>query len=72
MAFVFGGSFVPYSSADPPPDPPPLPDGGHGSGSNQPPAGAPIDDGMIILIVLGTAFAAVTLNKNRVRCREVK
>lgn len=38
--------------------PPPPPGGGHGSGNNEPPAGAPIGEGLTILITLGAAYAS--------------
>ncbi|MFZ4522103.1 MAG: hypothetical protein ACOYNC_10370 [Bacteroidales bacterium] len=52
---------TPHLPADPPSDPPPLPGEGHGTGNNQPPAAAPIDDGLAILLVLGAAFAGTKL-----------
>lgn len=36
--------------------PPPPPGSGHGKPGNQPANGAPIGDGMLILIALGTAY----------------
>jgi hypothetical protein len=65
LAFMPGGIFVAVLSADPPPNPPSPPGGGHGSGNNQPPAGAPIDGGLGILLVLGTAFGGIRLYKIR-------
>ncbi|HNY03400.1 MAG TPA: hypothetical protein PKG48_12460 [Bacteroidales bacterium] len=50
--------------ADPPGDPPPLP-GGHGSGTNQPPATAPIDGGIGILFLLGIAWAGMKSKSDR-------
>jgi len=46
--------------ADPPAPPPP---GGHGSGENQDPAGAPIDGGLGILLALGAGYGANKLYK---------
>jgi len=48
--------------ADPPPPPPP---GTHGSGGNQPPAGAPIDGGLGILLAMGAAYGGKKLYKSR-------
>jgi len=48
--------------ADPPAPPPP---GGHGSGENQDPAGAPIDGGLGILLALGAGYGAKKLYKLR-------
>jgi hypothetical protein len=69
LAFVLAGISISKVSADPPSDPPPPPGGGHGSGSNQAPAGAPIDGGLGILFVLGTAFAGIKHYKNRIGAR---
>jgi hypothetical protein len=46
--------------------PPPPPAGGHGSGGNQ--QGAPIDGGMTLLFVLGTAYGTLKY-KERTRKR---
>ena len=70
LAFLLAGTFIPDLAGDPPPDPPPLPGEGHGGANNQTPAGAPIDDGMDILFILGTTFAMVTLFKKRKRLTE--
>lgn len=64
MLFLLGGFFIPGMSGDPPSDPPPPP-GGHGEGTNQPPAGAPIEGGWGILIVLGSVFAGVRYYRTR-------
>lgn len=61
LVFLQGGIFIAAGYADPPQDPPPPPGGGHGSGNNQPPAGAPIDGGLGILLLLGTAFGCVRI-----------
>jgi hypothetical protein len=48
------------------PHPPPPPSGGHDNSGNQPSGGAPIGDGMLILIALGSAYAAkknITMRK---------
>jgi hypothetical protein len=37
--------------------PPPPPSIGHGDGNNQPANGAPVGDGLLILISLGAAYA---------------
>ncbi len=38
-------------------DPPPPPGGGHGQGGNQSPGGsAPVDNGILIVALLGTAY----------------
>jgi len=38
-------------------DPPPPPGGGHGQGGNQTPGGsAPVDNGILIVALLGTAY----------------
>lgn len=56
MTFLTGGFFFNAVYGDPPSNPPPPPEGGHGSGSNQLPAGAPIDGGLGFLLVLGAAY----------------
>ena len=48
--------------ADPPAPPPP---GGHGSGENQDPAGAPIDGGLGILLALGAGYGGYKLYQSR-------
>jgi hypothetical protein len=55
MMVLAGSLAISNIYADPPNDPPPPPGGGHGSGTNQPPSGAPIDGGAWILLVFGTA-----------------
>ena len=65
MIFFSNVICLPHLSADPPSDPPPLPGEGHGSGNNQPPAAAPIDDGFVILVILGAAFAGTKLYKTK-------
>jgi len=50
------------AKADPPPPPPP---GAHGSGGNQPPAGAPIDGGLGILLAMGAAYGGKKLYNAR-------
>jgi hypothetical protein len=65
LAINSGGFFTCGLFADPPMNPPPPPPGGHGGGNNQPPAGAPIDGGIGILFVLGTAFAGIKMYKSR-------
>jgi hypothetical protein len=62
LAFMPGGIFSFSLMADAP-EPPPPPGGGHGSGNNQPPSGAPIDGGLSILFLLGTAFGCMKLVK---------
>ncbi len=65
--FILAGSLFTHDLyADLPPDPPPPP-GGHGGGNNQQPGGAPIDGGLGILFVLGTAFAGLKLYKSNSR-----
>lgn len=59
--FLPGGIFSDRVYADPPGGPPPPPGGGHGSGNNAPPAGAPIDGGLGILVLLGTAFGGLKI-----------
>ncbi len=43
---------TPVSAQDPPPPPPP----GHGEGGNVPGGGAPIGEGLIILVAMGAAY----------------
>jgi len=43
---------TPVSAGSPPPPPPP----GHGSGGNVPGGGAPIGEGLIILVAMGAAY----------------
>jgi hypothetical protein len=70
LVFLLGGVFIPGLSADPPSDPPPPPAGGHGEGNNQPPQGAPIDGGLGVLFILGTAFAGIKIYKSRTGDKE--
>jgi hypothetical protein len=70
VAFLIGGMFITDASGDPPSDPPPPPDGGHGGGSNQPPEGAPIDGGLGILFILGSAFAGIKIYKSQAGGKE--
>ncbi|MDP1622689.1 MAG: hypothetical protein Q8M08_10175 [Bacteroidales bacterium] len=65
LALFLGGVFTSDLSADPPSNPPPPPGGGHGAGSNQPPAGAPLDGGLGILFILGTAYAGIKIYKSK-------
>ena len=69
LAFLLGGVFVSDLSGDPPSEPPPPPGGGHGSGNNQSPAGAPIDGGLGVLFILGTAFAGIKIYKSKAGCK---
>jgi hypothetical protein len=64
LSFLHCGIFIHDVSGEPPSDPPPPP-GGHGGGSNGGPAGAPIDGGLGILFVLGSAFSGFKLYKSR-------
>ena len=63
-AFLLGFTFISILRGDPPSGPPPMPGGGHGGG-NQGPSGAPIDGGIGILVVLGTAFAGIKVLKSK-------
>jgi hypothetical protein len=63
--FLLAGVFIPGLIADPPSNPPSPPGGGHGGGNNQSPAGAPIDGGLGVLFVLGTACAGIKHFKNK-------
>ena len=63
LACLQAGLFITRVYADQPPEPPSPPGGGHGSGNNQPPAGAPIDGGLGILVLLGTAFGCVKMTR---------
>ena len=65
LAFLPGWMFITDLYADPPP----LPAGCHGEGNNQPPVGAPIDGGLGILLILGTAFAGIKRYKSKTGCK---
>ena len=61
LAFLPGWMFITDLYADPPP----LPAGCHGEGNNQPPAGAPIDGGLGILMAMGVAYGGKKFYKAR-------
>jgi hypothetical protein len=65
ITLLSAGILLKPVSADPPSYPPPPPGGGHGGEGNQPPAGAPIDGGTGILLVLGAAYAGNKLYLKR-------
>ena len=50
-------------SLDLPAQTPPHPGGGSAPGSGAPPVGAPLDGGLSVLLLLGTAYASQKLNK---------
>ncbi len=47
------------------PPPPPPPGGGHGGGGNQPPAGAPVGEGMFLLFGLAGLYAGKKVYETR-------
>ena len=62
--FLFSGMCMFHSFADEPLDnPPPPPGGGHGGGGNT--QGAPIDEGLGVLLVLGAGYGGISLYRNR-------
>ncbi len=65
VALLPGGIIFNQAWCDPPSEPPPPPGGGHGSSGNEGPAGAPIDGGLGILFLLGTAAGGIKLYKER-------
>ena len=62
LVFLFASIFILNAIAV---DPPPPPGGGHGGGGNQPPAGAPIDGGLGILMALGAGYGSFKLYRSR-------
>jgi hypothetical protein len=70
MVFVPGWFFHNEALGDPPSNPPPPPGGGHGGGSNQPPAGAPIDGGLGMLLILGTTVGMLKFYQHKTDGRE--
>jgi hypothetical protein len=66
LAFIslFAGAFF---IANPVYAEPPNPPGGHGGGGNQPPAGAPLDGGLSILLALGAGYGGLKLYRNKKR-----
>ena len=65
LVLMPGGIINFHAKCDPPSEPPPPPGGGHGSGGNEGPAGAPIDGGLGILFLLGTAVGGIKLFQQR-------
>jgi len=64
LVFLFFSMFTINAYADEPLDsPPPPPGGGHGGGGNT--QGAPIDDGLTILLALGAGYGGFKLYKLR-------
>ncbi len=59
LTLIIGAIFITKPVKANPPDPPAQ----HGETGNQPPAGAPIDGGLGILIALGGAYGARKLYK---------
>ena len=60
LAFLFSNICIFNAIAD---FPPPPPGGGHGGGANQ--IGAPIDDGLSILLVFGAVYGSFKLYRTR-------
>jgi len=52
MLFLVLNFATPVVAQDPPPPPPPS----HGAGGNVPGGGAPIGEGLVILVALGAAY----------------
>jgi len=52
VLFIVLNFATPIYAQDPPPPPPPS----HGEGGNVPGGGAPIGEGMVILVALGAAY----------------
>ena len=66
LFFVFSTMVCNLALATTPPPPPGTPGmgGGHGSGGNYGPTGAPIGGGLEVLILLGAAYAGRKLYKS--------
>ena len=65
LANTAGILFQSPAKADPPSSPHPPP-GGHGHAGNAAPPGAPIDGGLGVLLLLGTAYGGLrVITRNR-------
>ncbi|HPT02034.1 MAG TPA: hypothetical protein PLJ84_05500 [Bacteroidales bacterium] len=67
LLFVFSTSVFDLTYATTPPPPPGTPGmgGGHGTGGNNGPTGAPVGGGLEVLMLLGAAYAGNKMYKSK-------